>query len=162
MKREQTQPSSLGLADPGRLASTSDGAVVKSCSERSSMSTDNSYRFPAYPDEYGSPVLVLPEDVSEFLQTRPDIACDEHTKEVVTVPEALFSLSAGTVGTVVSQGRSAIHVVIDSLGCRSAAEIALVARCFSEVARQLGDAISKSGGKAQLLQQEPESRSTPS
>lgn len=146
------------LAASGLLIPIKEAAANERACEGTLKANAKSRRLRAYQAHFGAPVMVLPDEVGEFLRSRPDIASNHHPKGNPAVSAAgylpatekrkssddlHFPVQIHPHATV---GDFGIHITLRSLGNTTPSERALVAKAFTEVARQINETIPATAG----------------
>jgi len=140
------------LAASGLLITIKQAAADEEACEGTLKANAKARRLRAYQAHFGAPVMVLPNEVREFLVSRPDIASNYHPKGSPAVaaagqPSAAAISKAGegfplpdadVVGPI---GDLGISIRLRSLNHSQPAEIGLVANCLIEVGHQLLDLV---------------------
>lgn len=142
-------PITQELPMPGLLTTLKQSASKYGCSEATLRDNAKARRLTAYQAYHGSPVMVMPSDLVEFLKSRPDIASIYHPKcnqEQVeganpSLPTAAresdFFLLPEDGGVSSPIGDPGVHLRLSTLNHCSPGEVGLVANALIEVGRQL-------------------------
>lgn len=139
------------LAASGLLVPIKQAAEDNDCCDGTLKANAKARRLRAFQAFFGAPVMVLPAEVQDFLKSRPDIASKHHPKcspavtsaglpptsaKPVALDDFHFPDAEGTCGAI---GDFGIYITVRSLNHAQPSEIALVAKAFTEVGRQLLD-----------------------
>ena len=149
------EPISPELAAKGFLIPIKQAAKNNACCEGTLKANAKSRRLPAFQASFGSPVMVMPSDVEEFLKSRPDIASKHQPKlhpavqsaglpADVSIPLARslppFSSTENPCRPFVELGVG-VGITLGSLAHSSPAERVLVAKTLSEIARAINETV---------------------
>jgi hypothetical protein len=157
-KQSPYDPITPELAASGLLIPIKESAAAEFACESTLKANAKARRLRAYQQYFGAPVMVLPSDVEVFLKSRTDIASKYHPKGSPAVSTAGHSPTSvkpkardefhfpdgdGTCGAV---GDFGIHITLRSFGNTTPSERNLVAKAFTEVARQINETITATAG----------------
>ena len=144
------------IATSNLLISIKQAAERNECCEGTLKANAKSRRLRGYQSHFGSPVMVLPDDVEEFLKSRSDIASKYHPKSSSTISTAerqitvskpqpyylspfpdeedsYYPIAIGDFGLCIK-----LRSLTNSLPC----ERALMVKVFFEIARAINDTVA--------------------
>lgn len=142
------RPITPELAASGLLVTIKQAAADEEASESTLKANAKARRLPAYQSHFGAPVMVLPSEVREFLEYRPDIASKYHPKCSLAVstaglpptpsePNTSGGLPVPDAEAAGLVGDLGIGISVHSLSLCQPSEIALVANTLIEIGRSL-------------------------